>query len=110
MYTHAHTHSHSHTHAHTHSHSLSHTHTHKHTHTHTHTHTHMGSRSPMIMRHGDVSGVMPGMHHTMDKLNGLHNMLIQYSLYGIYYIVISGGGAVSLEFFCKIPVGSKLKI
>ena len=28
----------------------------------------------------------------------------------IWYIETFGGWAVSLEFFCKIPVGSKLKI
>ena len=58
----------------------------------------------MSMRHDDVSGavlmIFLYFHYTADAIG----------LYGIYYIVISGGGAVSLEFFCKIPVCSKLKI
>ena len=58
----------------------------------------------MSMRHDDVSGavlmIFLYFHYTADAIG----------LYGIYYIVISGGGAVSLEIFCKIPVGSKLKI
>ena len=61
--------SHTHAHARAHTHALTHTLTHSltltltHTLSHTHTLTHMGSRSPMNMRHDDVTG-----------------------LYGIYYV------------------------
>ena len=58
----------------------------------------------MSMRHDDVSGavlmIFLYFNYNADAIG----------LYAIYYIVISGGGAVSLEIFCKIPVGSKLKI
>ena len=59
-FTHTHTHTHSHTHTHTYT--LSHT-------THTHTYTHMGSRSPMSMRHDDVSGAVLSFYSSILPLD-----------------------------------------